>query len=335
MAGFTPINASASTASAASPTNPTSDGALPNPQINGRSSNSVVSDYLGRGETVPSAPVASQALRGQGAKKGRKRASTTTAASKPKRRKSGDVSETLTVSKPVARENSKPAAPPKKKPATAKQDAGTTPAKRKRGRAQDGDDDHDQAAQSAPELARPLPIYSQATTMNSLTLASQPTTVDALKASSKPGATIYSSNPTKPVERPGVTLTRPLLDSEVTAKAGHTGAAKAPAASDNDTDVVANVSRVSSVVRQPQLSPVPEEHDMDLMFDPASARVRPACCAEDRKGQRAEDSPAANASRFRRIDTGHDRAEAAKPKDEESTRASGADGRRLHLLGRL
>ncbi|KAK3115324.1 hypothetical protein LTR53_005451 [Teratosphaeriaceae sp. CCFEE 6253] len=121
--GFTPINASASTAGAAYTKDPTRLDAS-SAQVGHDPSTSIASQHLGRDETELSAPVATQALCGTGAKKGKKRASTATASTRSKHQKSGDVSETLTFSKSaVIRDEGADIASVKKGAAT-KTDAG-------------------------------------------------------------------------------------------------------------------------------------------------------------------------------------------------------------------
>ncbi|KAK3115883.1 hypothetical protein LTR53_004327 [Teratosphaeriaceae sp. CCFEE 6253] len=270
--GFTPINASASTAGAAYIKDPTRLDAS-SAQVGHDPSTSIASQHLGRDETELSAPVATEALCGTGAKKGKKRASTTTAPNRSKRQKSGDVSEILTISKPAVRgDDSSNSASVKKGAPTKKNAESMSAPKRKRKRAHDDEMEQSEASETATELTRPMPVYSQITTMDAVPLAAQPTTVDALKGSLSHGTTLYSSDRACTVRQQNVSLGKLML---ATAKAtGKTTAvsAKIPM-SVNETHAqtthAANEQRLEDprTRRHSRLSPVLEEDVFDLDLD--------------------------------------------------------------------
>ncbi|KAK5724283.1 hypothetical protein LTR15_004327 [Elasticomyces elasticus] len=192
QSGFTPINAPASTASAKT-TNAANE-TVPS-HANGNASKSVASGYLGRDSTDQAPPIASVALHGPGAKKGRKRAASnaTTTAPKSKRRKSSDVSNGMSVKKAVQHESSN--AVPAKKPVNAKKTTtdsnhASSPNTRKRVR---------QLQEESADAAESGPATSMA----------------ALKASTKRSTTIYRSGQEGPMQQ-GDTFARPLLSATET-----------------------------------------------------------------------------------------------------------------------
>ncbi|KAK5685806.1 hypothetical protein LTR17_026921 [Elasticomyces elasticus] len=213
QSGFTPINAPASTASA-QPANTANEIAPSNAK--GNASKSVASGYLGRDSTDQAPQIASVALHGPGAKKGRKRAasSATTAAPKSKRRKSGDVSDGMSVKKLAQDETSN--AVPTKKPATAKKmttDSNHASSANTRKRVRQSDEES--ADTAGPDPMRPVPVYSQATSMHSVQSRTPVTSMAALKASTKRSTTIYRSGQEGPMQQ-GDTFARPLLSATET-----------------------------------------------------------------------------------------------------------------------
>ena len=187
MAGFTPINAS-------SRHRPTETQAESADNIRQPSLQPVTAACLGTAQHESAANTSNQALHGPGAKKasgkGRKRTDTTLKdASKTKRRKTGDVSEGMTVTKPGER-GAKKATP---KPSE-QRNPGETP------------QHHEQDALPV----RPLPVYVQPTSMDMIPSSGQQTSMEAVRSAAGPGCTLYNSRtPTSAAS--AIDITQPWL----------------------------------------------------------------------------------------------------------------------------
>ncbi|KAK3639725.1 hypothetical protein LTR56_012302 [Elasticomyces elasticus] len=246
--GFTPINAPASTASAK--TTNAANKTVPS-DANGNASKSVASGYLGRDSTDQAPQIASVALHGPGAKKGRKRAASTatTAAAKSKRRKSGDVSDGMSVKKAAQDESSNTI--PTKKPVDAKRpitDSNHTSSANTRKRIhQQYEEESADAAASAP--VRPVPVYAQSTSMDSVQSHPPATSMATLKASTKRSTTIYKSGQEGPMQQGG-TFARPLLS------AIETRATRASNVATPGTETVLGAVPVNHASREQQQRPV-------------------------------------------------------------------------------
>ncbi|KAK0778006.1 hypothetical protein LTR91_019623 [Friedmanniomyces endolithicus] len=268
MTGFTPINAPAST---------TSDRLI---GVAGRGDGirthddmspiAVASDGLCRGQTEQLPLTASQAPRGPGAKKSKKRASTTNTPHRSKPRKNSNVSDGLVLKKAGTHKDANPGTAPMKKPDINEQAMADTlnlpSPTRKRKRVQI-DEGIDIAAQAAPALTRPVRVYANETSMNYVHAGSQNTSLAALKASSKYSATLYNSSQGGSIQQGDVTLARSLLSSPTVPDLAQTSeSAHGTAKKRLDDDLSGALGGVGSASRQ-QLSPVEEEDEFDFMLE--------------------------------------------------------------------
>ncbi|KAK4957915.1 hypothetical protein LTR10_004338 [Elasticomyces elasticus] len=247
QSGFTPINAPASTASAK--TTNAANQIVPS-NANGNASKSVASGYLGRDNTDHAPPIASVALHGPGAKKGRKRAASTatTTAAKSKRRKSGDVSDGMSVKKAAQVESS--ITVPTKKPVHVKKrttDSNRASSPNTRKRVRQSEEEPADAAES--DTLRPVPVYAQSTSMDSVQSHPPATSMAALKASTKRSTTIYRNGQEGPMQQ-GDTFARPLLS------ATETRATRASNVTTPGTETVSDAVPVRDASREQQQRPM-------------------------------------------------------------------------------
>ncbi|KAK4549380.1 hypothetical protein LTR36_006377 [Oleoguttula mirabilis] len=246
MAGFTPINAAVQQEV---PATQTSGGEQATSSTTRSRPKTVAAEYLGCGETEQAAPVVSQALHGPGTKKatgkGKKRASTTSAASKAKRRKSNDVSDSMSVSKGSAHQQEDAQQAPKAAKAKTKRKA-TVP-------------NTDQDAADTTETTRPLPVYAPATTVGSLHSRPQTTSLDGVRAASGYGHTVYNGGLTPITVQTGIKTTQPQLNN---ASEDHSVAARS-----------STRHRRTSVVQPSKLAPVEEEDDLDMIIESLPSQV--------------------------------------------------------------
>ncbi|KAK3637259.1 hypothetical protein LTR56_013797 [Elasticomyces elasticus] len=253
QSGFTPINASASTASA-NPANTANEIAPSNANGNGNASKSVASGYLGRDSTHQAPPIASVALHGPGAKKGRKRAasSATIAAPKSKRRKSGDVSDGMSVKKAAQL--------PAKKTVNAKKsttDLNHASAANTKNRARQIEKEPPDAAET--DSVRPVAVYAQSTSMDTVQSHPPATSMAALKASTKRSTTIYRSGQEGPMQQ-GDTFARPLLSATETRATSASNATTPGTETDLGAVLVNHASREQQ--QRPIFDDVIEEIDL-------------------------------------------------------------------------
>lgn len=205
MAGFTPINASVQQGAHAAQ--------LATEQQQSSSATrlqqlSVAASYPGRTETEQDALIVSQPLHGPGTKKatgkGKKRASTSGAAPKAKRRKSSNISDNLSVTKASAHEADGALIAPK-----------ATKSKSKRKAAVSGTD-HD--ILDAADTYNPVAVYTPATTVGSLHSTRQPTSLDAVRAGSGYGHTVYDIGRTPTTSIANINVMTPSLSRAVEGK---------------------------------------------------------------------------------------------------------------------
>ncbi|KAK1816764.1 hypothetical protein LTR12_008805 [Friedmanniomyces endolithicus] len=269
MTGFTPINAPASTAS----------------------------DHL----TGQSPLTADQATHGPGAKKGKKRASTTNTPHRSKPRKNSNVSDVLVLKKAGTHKDADPGKAPMKKPDIDEQamtDTLNLPSPtRKRKRVQ-AEERTDIAAQAAAALTRPVRVYANETSMDSVHAGSQNTFLAALKASLKYGATLYNSSQGGFIQQGDVTLARSLLGSSAMPDVAQSSERAHGIAKDRLNDELSGaLGSVGSAPRQ-QISPVKEADGFDLMLETLAKSTETAAvvktilvCTAETEGQLPTPAP--------------------------------------------
>jgi hypothetical protein len=209
--GFTAINAS--TASPAASFHTGTGGSAEPRSLPPPDTTSAVSDYLGRGETdASSAAVDPAPSSKKGAGKGRKRAGTATSTSKAKRRKSSNISDGMSVTKPGARQKGG-------KGATDQQASVKTRPKRK---AQPGVADDAQSNQTASDAPPAVAVYAQTTSMDNVPSIKQPTSLDAVRASKGYGQTIYSGSQAAQPPQNEIQVSQPWLTSAASSHSPNT-----------------------------------------------------------------------------------------------------------------
>lgn len=234
MTGFTAINA------------PNSDGATNGSASRGMllkqqadtsfgsqqgNATSVVSEYLGRGESDETA-IRKEALHGPGSKKApaknsKKRASTTSSRTTAKRRKTSDVAADMPVTKTSNIRTSKAAG---KKSNARKDDtiepAAVSPMAAEKVTSQTQvhvANDRDAMGSSA----KPVSLYTSSTSMSTLSTTSQPTSIDSVRSSAGHGTTLYNSKGPQDKKQRRVQVTQPWSNRKIddpaqTGPAAHT-----------------------------------------------------------------------------------------------------------------
>ncbi len=169
----------------------------------------LISEYLGRGDGGDEAPV-TQALRGQGTKtarsRGGKRAGTANVASTRKRRKTSDVSEGMTVTKPAAKKAKSKVIVENE----AETDAPANPQ-------QHADDDA--AEHVASNVNQAVPVFAPPTSMQTYHSAGQQTSVQALKSAHGRTKTLYRRTETPGQDQPDISYAEPWLNIQPTSEA--------------------------------------------------------------------------------------------------------------------
>ena len=204
--------------------------------------NSVVANYLGRGNNEQSVPVVTEALHGPGTKKssakGRKRASTTTATSKAKRCKTNNVADGMGITKiGTLGADTQPAHKVVEAEATQKANATNVV----------------QSATDSTDATKPVSVYAQTTSMASFI------TLDAVKAMPGYGHCLYNTVP--------MSSSMALVQSR---------SEKGP----NDQKVAARPSNVtrrrSNPAQPPTLFSIEEEDEFDVLIDSLPDIVPPS-----------------------------------------------------------
>ncbi|KAK5125061.1 hypothetical protein LTR85_001252 [Meristemomyces frigidus] len=240
MAGFTPINAAVQPAAQSTDTAGEQQASS---STTGTRTKTVAADYLGLGGLEQPAPIVSQALHGPRTKKatgkGKKRATASNAAPKAKRHKSGDVSESMSVTKAGAHVQADAQPAPKAVGAKSKLKAAVP------------DADEDDA--DATETARPVAVYAPTTTVGSLQSTPQTTSLDAVRATSGYGHTVYKSDIAPTSRHTGFTIAQTWLNNAVEGQPVVTG----------------SNTRLGhpSTVQPSRVSPMEEEDDSDMIVD--------------------------------------------------------------------
>ncbi|KAK4506490.1 hypothetical protein PRZ48_000222 [Zasmidium cellare] len=260
MAGFTPINASASGGISTSQSQlEGSTGA-----IDQHPTRTVVSEYLGREEDLPAAPLPKKTNT-----KGKKRAATAGDASKSnKRRRSSNVDDGLRITKSRGEDEqsskskdgdkfAKPSKPKKKTNAT-KQSKKTS------------DTVSSSNAETGNVATKPVSVYAQATSMDALDSTSARTSFDFVKANAGQSFTLYQGPSSTSSFQSSVQYSQPLLNSSPNkpAHGSHTneGATKEASFADDFTILSSNDEIFDAVddstSRKPKQPHVPHGKDV-------------------------------------------------------------------------
>lgn len=203
MAGFTPINASNAGSAALSDNRSRGRGGA----SDGTSTRTVASDYLGREEDLPAAPLPKKTNT-----KEKKRAATTGESSRTKkRRKSSNVDDGLHVTKSRAGDhqssqsnhddNPQKTAKPKKK-STATKQAKKASATVSKYNADDGG-----------LATKPVSVYAQATSMDALDSTSARTSFDSVKANAGQSFTLYQGPSSTASFSSSIEISQPWLNT--------------------------------------------------------------------------------------------------------------------------
>ncbi|KAK0277207.1 hypothetical protein LTR35_010117 [Friedmanniomyces endolithicus] len=230
----------------------------------------VAQDHRRRGQIEQFALTASQGPHGPGAKKGKKRASTTSTPHGSKPRKKSTVSDDLVIKKAVTHKDGGAGTAPVEKPDIDKQAMTVTlnlpSPMRKRKRAQ-MDEGTGIAAQGALVPTRLVRIYANETSMDSVYSGSQRTSLAALNASSKYGATLYDSNTAASIQQDNVAFARSLLSSPAALDhAQSSGRVHGTAEERLHDDLGDALGSLESAARR-QLSPMEEDDERDIMLE--------------------------------------------------------------------
>ncbi|KAK0256154.1 hypothetical protein LTR01_002017 [Friedmanniomyces endolithicus] len=268
VTGFTPINAPTSTASDCLMS--VAGGNAGIRAHRGMPPKAVAQDHRRRGQIEQFALTASQGPHGPGAKKGKKRASTTSTPHGSKPRKKSTVSDDLVIKKAGTHKDGGAGTAPVEKPDIDKQAMTVTlnlpSPMRKRKRAQ-MDEGTGIAAQGALVPTRLVRIYANETSMDSVYSGSQRTSLAALNASSKYGATLYDSNTAASIQQDNVAFARSLLSSPAALDhAQSSGRVHGTAEERLHDDLGDALGSLESAARR-QLSPMEEDDERDIMLE--------------------------------------------------------------------